>query len=218
MVVATVHTTRGLASAAGLPRRAVDVVELRLDCLKDKRDRLEAALRGIHHPILLTARHPSEGGAGALAASVRRDLLLEYLAGAALVDIELQSLRTHARVLQTARQAGVRVVLSFHDFRATPPVAQLRRKVRAAVAAGADVVKIATHLRGPQDLAKLLQLQSVAPPRPLALMGMGPLGRVSRLVLAAGGSRLNYGYLDRPQVSGQWPALELRAMFDKVLP
>jgi 3-dehydroquinate dehydratase-1 len=49
-------------------------------------------------------------------------------------------------------------------------------------------------------------------------MGMGPLGKVSRLVLAAAGSRLNYGYLDKPQVAGQWPALELARRLEEILP
>jgi 3-dehydroquinate dehydratase-1 len=49
-------------------------------------------------------------------------------------------------------------------------------------------------------------------------MGMGPLGKVSRLVLAAAGSRLNYGYLDKPQVKGQWPALELVRRIGEVAP
>ena len=49
-------------------------------------------------------------------------------------------------------------------------------------------------------------------------MGMGPMGRVSRLVLAAAGSCLNYGYLDRAQVPGQWPAAELKRRIAEVLP
>jgi 3-dehydroquinate dehydratase-1 len=89
--------------------------------------------------------------------------------------------------------------------------------VRRGVRAGADIVKIATHLRGPNDLAALLVLQG-ATKVPLATMGMGPLGKVSRLVLVAAGSRLNYGYLDKPQVAGQWPALELARRLEEILP
>ncbi|MEI7773411.1 MAG: type I 3-dehydroquinate dehydratase, partial [Verrucomicrobiota bacterium] len=40
----------------------------------------------------------------------------------------------------------------------------------------------------------------------LSVMGMGAYGQISRLVLGRCGSVLNYGYLDRPQVPGQWPA------------
>jgi 3-dehydroquinate dehydratase-1 len=41
-------------------------------------------------------------------------------------------------------------------------------------------------------------------------MGMGRFGKVSRLLLAQAGSVLNYGYLDRPNASGQWEATILK--------
>jgi 3-dehydroquinate dehydratase-1 len=49
-------------------------------------------------------------------------------------------------------------------------------------------------------------------------MGMGPLGKVSRLVLPMAGARLVYGYLDRPQVEGQWPAEMLSARLAELAP
>jgi 3-dehydroquinate dehydratase-1 len=39
---------------------------------------------------------------------------------------------------------------------------------------------------------------------------------VSRLALAAAGSCLNYGYLDRRQVPGQWPAERLMELIKEV--
>ena len=41
-------------------------------------------------------------------------------------------------------------------------------------------------------------------------MGMGPLGKVSRLLFAQLGSVLNYGFLHEAQVSGQWEATLLK--------
>ena len=41
-------------------------------------------------------------------------------------------------------------------------------------------------------------------------MGMGRLGKISRLLLAQAGSVLNYGYLDQPNASGQWEATLLK--------
>ena len=102
-------------------------------------------------------------------------------------------------------------------YACTPSLARLREVFRRSHHAGADIVKIATLLNGARDLAVLLQLQASAR-TPLATMGMGPLGKVSRLVLAAAGSRLNYGYLDKPQVPGQWPAPELVRRLEEVLP
>ena len=121
-----------------------------------------------------------------------------------------------APVLREAHRAGVLAVISCHDFRGTPGLPVLRSKVRRAAAAGADVAKIATLLRSPADLAVLLQLLSWKSPVPLAVMGMGPLGRAARPVLAIAGSVLNYGYLDRPQVPGQISAARLRAIIDEL--
>ena len=46
---------------------------------------------------------------------------------------------------------------------------------------------------------------------------MGVLGKISRLLLPCAGSLLNYGYLDRPQVPGQWEATLLKERIAEVL-
>lgn len=217
LVVATAHTARGLDEAMALSRRAVGFVELRLDAPALSKARLSEAVQSIRPPILLTARHPAEGGAQKLTTGRRKDLLQEFLARAGAVDVELRSVRAMPSVLEEARRRKITRVISFHDFRRTPRLTQLREVLRRARAAGADIVKIATQLKTPGDLVVLLLLQSTTK-TPLATMGMGPLGKVSRLVLAAAGSRLNYGYLDKAQVPGQWPALELTRRLEEIMP
>ena len=73
---------------------------------------------------------------------------------------------------------------------------------------------MATTLRNANDLAALIELQ--ASNGKLATMGMGSLGKVSRLVLPMAGAGLVYGYLDRPQVEGQWPADLLAARLSEL--
>jgi len=51
-------------------------------------------------------------------------------------------------------------------------------------------------------------------PLPLAVMGMGGLGFGSRILFAQCGSVLNYGWLHRPNVPGQWSALELKRLLN----
>ena len=217
LVVATAHTEQGLRRARRLGSGAVGFVELRLDALTKNPDLVKRALSAIKTPILITARHPAEGGFGRLSAACRRDLLSEFLLRADAIDVELRSVGTMSCLLEEARRRRVTRIVSFHDFHRTPSLRRLREVLRRSIGAGADIVKIATHLRGPGDLAVLLILQSTAKV-PLATMGMGPLGKVSRLVLGAGGSCLNYGYLDKPQVAGQWPALELVRRLEEILP
>jgi 3-dehydroquinate dehydratase-1 len=45
-------------------------------------------------------------------------------------------------------------------------------------------------------------------------MGMGGLGRVSRLTLAKLGSLLNYGFLGEANAPGQWPARQLKDLLN----
>lgn len=216
-VVATVHTPAGLRSAQRLGAQVIGYLELRLDALATEPELKEERILRIQPRVLLTARHPAEGGCGALSLLQRRALLEEFLPVAGAVDLELRSVRAMSGLLEEASRRQVQKVISFHDFRGTPSLACLREVFRLCHHAGADIVKIATQLNGARDLAVLLQLQASAR-TPLATMGMGPMGKVSRLVLAAAGSRLNYGYLDKPQVTGQWPALELVRRLEEVLP
>ena len=217
LVVATAHTAAGLRAAQRLGAQEVGYVEVRLDSLATSRGIKAEDIRRIKPPVLLTARHPAEGGRGALSLPQRRVLLGECLPFVRAVDVELRSVRSMAGLLEEASRRKVRKVVSFHDFRGTPTLKRLCEIFRRSHRAGADVVKIAVDLRSARDLAVLLHLQASAR-TPLATMGMGPLGKVSRLVLAAAGSRLNYGYLDKPQVPGQWPALELVRRIEEVLP
>jgi len=213
-IVATAHNAAGLRTASSLRRGEVDLVELRLDLLRGVR----GAMPKLRVPVLLTARHPAEGGAKSLSAAGRRNLLAEFLPEARAVDVELRSVTSFQSLLREADRRGVRKIISFHDFSGTPSLPRLRRTVARAAQQGADIIKIATFLRGPRDLAVLLSLQASAKSTRLATMGMGPLGRISRLALAAAGSRLVYGYLDRAQVPGQWPAVGLRRRIAEVMP
>ena len=203
-VVGIVDSPAALRAAGRLQRGEVDFLEWRADFLGT--GIVESKI-----PWIVTARHPAEGGQNAMSATARREALLELLPAAVLVDVESRSLRGMKEVLTEARKAGVGVIASFHDFQKTPPTSRLEDLVKLACDAGADVLKIATRADSPADVARLLNLLENSP-LPLAVMGMGRLGIASRVMLAAAGSVLNYGWLHRPNVTGQWSARELRGI------
>jgi 3-dehydroquinate dehydratase-1 len=213
-VVGTIHSSASLAAALNLAPGDCDWLELRVDhffpahtaALRKKAARLAI-------PRIVTVRHPSEGGhAPAITTLQRRALYADFLEVAALVDLELRHAKTMGSVIRDAKTAGAHVILSFHDFRRTPDPAKLRALARQAADAGADIFKVAAMTHTAADLAKLIDfLAAEKPPLPLAVMGMGPFGKISRLVLAQAGSCLNYGYLGAPNASGQWPVALLKA-------
>lgn len=221
LVVAAVHspeTRRAAGALRAVPGGAPDLLELRLDHFAGEPTALDSLAADPPRPLIVTVRRGDEGGAGGtLDDGGRRGLYTRFLPAAAAVDVEVRSLPALADVVAAARREGVRVIASFHDFQGTPDPARLRRLAGQAVEAGADVFKVAAVTRGPGDLARLLDFLAEETRLPLALMGMGPLGKVSRLALAAAGSVLHYGFIGgHPQVPGQWPAALLRARIDEL--
>ncbi|MBE2287505.1 MAG: type I 3-dehydroquinate dehydratase [Prosthecobacter sp.] len=189
-----------------------DVAELRLDLLKLPPADLRAKLAGNTLPLLLTARHPAEGGQGPEDPVARGAMIEPLLDLAALIDIELRSAMPMQGTVQEARAVGVPVVGSFHDFQATPADDVLLGAVNFGQQAGLDAVKIATYLNTQDDLVRLMKLAGGTHRLRLSVMGMGPWGRVSRLVLAKCGSLLNYGFIGTSNAPGQWPAARLKEL------
>jgi 3-dehydroquinate dehydratase-1 len=188
-----------------------DVVEFRADGFPIGLDGLPAAMDRCPLPALLTVRRPDEGGLNALSPTERQARIEALLPHARLLDLEIASLPEFPGILNQAQSLGIPVIASLHDFTGTPNKDLLEAATERAMSLGAAAVKFATTLRCTADLAILMALQEESAV-PMATMGMGPMGRVSRLLLASLGSVLNYGYLDRPTVPGQWPAGRLREL------
>jgi 3-dehydroquinate dehydratase-1 len=178
-------------------RNPPDLFEVRLDALGASIETVRNQIERLPAPVIVTARHPREGGANQLFSQERRDLLLQFGPHATFVDVELHSSRSLAEVLRAAGSSGLRTIISFHDLQGTPRAARLDRIMRAAQSLGADIVKIATRTDTPSQLERLL-------------MGIGRLGRKSRLELARRGCALNYAHLGKPQTAGQLSVPELR--------
>ena len=169
-------------------------------------------------PVIATARHPEEGGKRNLSVKRRSSLLQEAIPWASALDIELRSAREMAPVIASAHQNGRTVILSHHDFVTTPTLANLKKLASRAADEGADIFKVATQLGNQSDLLRLIEFQMSEQKIPVTTMGMGVAGRFSRIVLCGFGAPLCYGWLGTPQVSGQWPALELAGLLAGVLP
>jgi 3-dehydroquinate dehydratase-1 len=218
LVVGAVSRPETLASLGGMPALAdeCDLVELRLDSLGLAAADVHAHAAGLPVPILITARHPEEGGEGHLSAADRAALLESHLDLAALMDVELRSAMDLQGVISKAKARHVGVIGSYHDFNSTPGDEVLRGAVDFGLQFKLDAVKIATTLHSADDLARLLHLMAGEKRIPLCVMGMGGLGRVSRITLARGGSVLNYGYLGESNAPGQLPARRLKEMLKEV--
>ena len=190
-VVGTIPSPEALAVALKMKPGAVDFFELRIDHFADDPAPLLRAAPRLKAPLIITVRHPAEGGHGALPLARRRELYAQFLPHAALLDLELRSLPALAGTVAEAQASGVAVIGSAHFFKTTPKFEKLDALYLRARAAGLDAFKIATLTRTPDDVHTLFRLLLRHPRTPISAMGMGPCGKLSRLLLAHAGSVLN---------------------------
>jgi 3-dehydroquinate dehydratase I len=209
-VVGTIYSAGSLKRALRLAPGAVDLLEVRVDHFAEDPASLLKAAPKLPAPLIITVRHRKEGGAAELGGKQREHLYAEFLPLATYVDIEVRSISRLEGILASARAAHVGVIISDHHFQKTPSARVLEERLQLARAAGAAIIKVAARLESAAELTRLVKLFEAQAGVPLSLMGMGPLGKVSRLLFARLGSVLNYGYLDEPQVPGQWEATLLK--------
>lgn len=164
-------------------------------------------------PVIATVRDPKEGGLNNLSLKQREQLFESALPWASIIDVELQSAKELTNTITRAREAQRSVILSYHNFQKTPSLSELQELVTRAHNAGATIFKVATMTQSEEELQRLLAFQQLSHPLPVAAMGMGPLGKRSRPLLAAAGSALVYGYLYEPlsfvPAAAQYSAKEL---------
>ncbi|WP_374928265.1 type I 3-dehydroquinate dehydratase [Kytococcus sedentarius] len=207
-----------LQEAARLRGQPVDLVEWRLDHLASGAGatrgdapriaplvaQLVDALGGL--PLLATYRTRGQGGRGEADPGEYLTLVEQVagLPGVHLVDVEFDHPERDA-ALQAVRTAGARSLVSHHDWDGQPAPEGLSTLVGEMRATGADAVKLATT---PADEARALELLTVltriAPEGgPVAMLGMGPAGRLTRLVGPACGSFLTFARLGAASAPGQ---------------
>jgi 3-dehydroquinate dehydratase/shikimate dehydrogenase len=191
--------------------------ELRLDYLQNWsgfEPELHQMLVRLRAPLAIaTCRRAEAGGlfAGSVAEQLDR-LEAAVRAGCHRADLEIQSIdRAGAAILDRLRPA--RVIVSHHDYRQTPPLGAIyRRLARLPVA----FFKIATHARTLQDnlrFAALLRAHRAG--GRLVAHGLGPSGLPSRLMALKWGSAFTYGSAGQhlAVASGQLPAQVMRSVY-----
>jgi 3-dehydroquinate dehydratase-1 len=217
VVLGSITTRPGLRLLA--KKTVADAVEVRVDALLADQatpDEIAAALRKKKQPVLLTLRIPAEGGQCAWKIAERRALFLRLLPLVEAVDVELGTARAMQLVLDVARHSGKTIVLSAHAIDKPATEAQFKRWLALFEPKPNTILKIATRIKSWHDLQHLAALLVNHRDWPIAAMGLGPYAGQSRSVLTALGSRLVYGWLDKPAAPGQPSAADVRKMVQSV--
>jgi len=131
-------------------------------------------------------------------------LKLAIESGATYVDLEYEAADDYRAVMiEYAHKHQCDVIISYHNYELTPELNELEKIMEGCFKKGADVAKIATMVNVNRDNSKLMSLYK-APGR-LVTIGMGDLGKISRIVAPFLGAEFTYASLtdDRATAPGQ---------------
>lgn len=207
-------------SAEAAARAGVDIAELRIDQFsRTDVDHVRAVLSRFRElPVLATIRSAREGGDWGGTDALRRDLFRAVLPEVDAVDVELSSAEILPDVVTAAQQHDKVVIVSYHNFDATPDREELEAVVRAAKESGADYVKVSTMARSAADLKVLAGLTLEFADQGMIVIAMGELGTVSRVFFPALGSRLTYSFMGNRTAPGQLDFTETSQLLRRFYP
>lgn len=191
-----------------------DVIEIRLDCIRDLRlAEIFFEKDPIKKPFLFVNKAPCE--------EERVKMLEEMIErGAQYVDVAICTDPRLIKRLVKRKGKQTKLILSYHNFKGTPALATLKRLVRKAKKQGADLVKIATFVKKPGENVILFELTTWAKDEKILIItiGMGEEGRLSRIVCPLLGSRMYFaplkkgdetapGQLTKEELENAWSAM-----------
>jgi 3-dehydroquinate dehydratase/shikimate dehydrogenase len=131
--------------------------------------------------------------------------------GAAAIDIEVETAEmTLTRMTQF--RGRVQVIVSYHNFEATPPMDTV---VNRMLRVPADAYKIVTTARKPSDNARVLAAAKAMPRQRLIVLAMGELGFPTRVLAPVFGGIFSYAapLYAEGTAAGQVSAKYLRHMY-----
>lgn len=201
-----------------------DIIEWRADAyskvedlaaIKNLLEKMSTQLFNI--PLIFTFRTHKEGGMKEIAGDYYLKLLKTVIQTkrADLVDIELSSGETIVKeVVALAKENGVYMIISNHDFQQTPTKDEIIRRLETMQLLGGHISKIAVMPKNVQDILTLLDatitMKNKDRDHPLITMAMGSLGLISRLSGELFGSACTFGAGRTASAPGQIPADDLR--------
>lgn len=198
--------------------KGADLVEARLDYLKSfKKVRKIAESASV--PLIATNRQYGQGGQRPQHEDERVKVLLDAAdAGFQYVDLELTTTDLQS-VMRELKAKGAKIIVSQHDFKRTPDIAELRSIMDSLVRTGAGICKLVTTANKLEDnLSCLLLTSKMSKTVKLVCFAMGKNGLISRVLSPLFGAEFTYASVEkgRETASGQPTIIELKKIYQSL--
>jgi len=166
-----------------------DLAEIRIDLTKFSKEQVKKIF-STHKNLVATCR-PEE-----YTDEERGELLKTAIkAGSRYVDVEIESSRDFIEdIKKVASDYNCNLIISYHNFEETPSQKELETIISECFFLGADVAKVACMVNDVKDNATLLSLFGLG--KRLISLGMGDLGKITRVVAPIMGSEFTFAAPD----------------------
>lgn len=216
---------RLLAETAVVAAKGPDILEWRVDFFEGIADTAQVVslAAGIKQasgnlPLLFTRRSMREGGER-IALSEEQVLAMYRAVCEAgdvdIVDFEMSNAAADVReVREMSKARGIQLILSFHDFAATPSLEFLHERFIQAAQLGADIAKVAVMPQRMEDVLTLLSATLRASGElaiPVVSMSMGRLGALTRTAGWSFGSAMTFAVGEGSSAPGQMAIADVEA-------
>ena len=168
--------------------------------------------------VIATCRRQPNGGKFRGGVEQQLQLLEEAVeAGAEAVDVEVETAGAAPERVSVLR-VRAKLIVSYHNFHSTPPLAGVWRRLRAVPA---DAHKLVTMARKPTDNLRVLEAAQSAGRTPAVVLAMGEEGTPSRILALSRGGAFTYaappfrpcGDRAAPTAAGQVAAWQMRRCY-----
>lgn len=174
-------TMQELATTIKLAEATAEIIEIWLDQISDLN--LPQLFSLTSKPLLVVNKDSTEKGAWGGSEAERVQLLINAAKnGAQFVDLGVNTSSELIQNFCTAKPSTTKLIISYHNFQATPDLPSLEQIYQQALQSGADIVKVATYCRNPEDVTNLLSLLTkYSSQTKMIVLGMGEFGKLTRI-------------------------------------
>jgi 3-dehydroquinate dehydratase type I len=198
--------------------KGAGLVEVRLDYLKSFK-KIRDIARSASVPLIATNRQHGQGGKRPQNEDERLRVLLDAVdAGFQYVDLEVTTVDLQRAMLEL-KAAGAKIIVSHHDFKRTPDIAELENILDSQIRTGGNVCKLVTTANRIDDnLSCLLLTSKMGKTVRLCCFAMGKNGLISRVLSPLFGAEFTYASVEkgRETASGQLSITELKKIYQSL--
>lgn len=186
--------------------KGIDIIEMRIDQFSSFETEyiLEKAqlIKKYDLGVIATVRSKEEGGVD-IPDNDRIRIFERVVEYADILDIELTSSSINKKVIEIAKDEGKLALVSYHDFEKTPTEEKIQEIIDKSAELGADIIKYAFKVDNYEDVSRILCVTSKNRDKKLVAIGMGELGKITRVAGYFFGSIFTYTYIGKSFAPGQ---------------